>query len=526
VIDFNLEDDTVKGISAAILYEQSNTLIQQVTRDGDGDARDERIPSERFTLHQSAEDVVLPDVVLKEFQGSDIILSRAERRRLGGVRSISPPPELETVSAVRTGEDDDGSSDKENDPRGSQNYQASGRKRRRLDSDSIQERLEPRGDPSSGESFLIDETCLQAPSVSNRPSASGRVQMTSGSTDTLDDILEMSQSPVPLPLSAVHVRPDTSFAPDDLRVSDINHMIQEQLFAQDPPIDHIHTPHPSASATTDADFPFLSRSRAVTEFAQLRSKNLTYDPPAPTEQKTASPHSSEPPVPRTVLPQTLPPNMYDKNTLQLPDNWSGRGDTHRYMASLDIIQKQVLVRCLASQECAIDLIERETLHGVDLIIDSHTAVMFFSLPCLPSQCDALCTKVSDLTWRYSTILIVFEAFSPSLAFVPDHKNEKRISTYSQPVLKSVGRFRRVLAMNGSESIKKLDKACRIQYAFAENVEDAALYTRYFGEIVQDEGGPDPVLWDEREWLDGDVPAVCLFLFLYLPSSSLKWSVFW
>jgi hypothetical protein len=485
------------GLSAAIVSERSNAVIQQVIRDADADAGVDNLTSaETSALNRCAEeDVVLSDIM--ELQSNNVIVSRLDRQRRDGVQCTLPRPVFV---------DDEGG-----------NYQASDHKRRRLNnSDSVQERLEQDTSTPSRESFASAETCSQAPSVVSIDLRAGdRVRMASGNAENTHDILHTSQSTVPLTLSADRVRLDPSCAPDP-RVSDIRHTTQEQqLSVQAASKDNIHAPRPSAPAILYNDIPFLSRARAVVEFAKLRSKNLTYEePPSLPEHGTASPpHSSESSAPRTILPQTLPPEMYDRNTLRLPANWSGRGDTYRYMASLDIIQKRVLVRYLASQECTIDLIERETLRGVDLIIDAHTAVMYFSLPCLPSQCDALYTQVSDLSWRYSNILIVFEAFSPSLAFVPDHQSAKQISTYSQPVLKSVGRFRRGLAMNGSESIKKFDKACSVQYAFAENVNDAALYARYFGEMAQDGGTANSLLWDEREWLGRDVPAVRCFPYL-------------
>ena len=45
------------------------------------------------------------------------------------------------------------------------------------------------------------------------------------------------------------------------------------------------------------------------------------------------------------------------------------------MASLDVIRKLALVRSLGSQEYLVELVERQSLDGVDLILDPHLAII-------------------------------------------------------------------------------------------------------------------------------------------------------
>jgi hypothetical protein len=86
---------------------------------------------------------------------------------------------------------------------------------------------------------------------------------------------------------------------------------------------------------------------------------------------------------------------------------------HKYMASLDFIQKLALVRSLESQECLVDLVERQSLDGVDLILDPQSAIIFISLFILSSQCNKYVERVAAQSWNFHRILVVFEAYPQS-----------------------------------------------------------------------------------------------------------------
>ncbi|KIY44333.1 hypothetical protein FISHEDRAFT_25448, partial [Fistulina hepatica ATCC 64428] len=71
------------------------------------------------------------------------------------------------------------------------------------------------------------------------------------------------------------------------------------------------------------------------------------------------------------------------------------------LACMELIQKRALVRILRSDACAVELVERETLEGVDMILDPHTAIIIFPLLSLPSQCDTLTQRLCEVSWCYA-----------------------------------------------------------------------------------------------------------------------------
>ncbi|EIN14353.1 hypothetical protein PUNSTDRAFT_58072, partial [Punctularia strigosozonata HHB-11173 SS5] len=73
---------------------------------------------------------------------------------------------------------------------------------------------------------------------------------------------------------------------------------------------------------------------------------------------------------------------------------------HRYLASMGLVQKTLVARFLQSHY-AVALIERRDLGGVDLILDHHTAVVYVSLPALPSDHRNLLDMLTSISWRYS-----------------------------------------------------------------------------------------------------------------------------
>ena len=58
----------------------------------------------------------------------------------------------------------------------------------------------------------------------------------------------------------------------------------------------------------------------------------------------------------------------------------------------------LVVRALRSPACSIDLVERDILNGVDLILDPFTAIIFVPLLMLPSQCESVVQQVSYQSW--------------------------------------------------------------------------------------------------------------------------------
>ncbi|KIY74113.1 hypothetical protein CYLTODRAFT_484860 [Cylindrobasidium torrendii FP15055 ss-10] len=201
--------------------------------------------------------------------------------------------------------------------------------------------------------------------------------------------------------------------------------------------------------------------------------------------------------PTTEETPTAPPDIYDSRTLRLPETMALPVEEHLYLVSLDLAQKNVLLRSLRAPDCAVDLVERDTLDGADIIMDAETSVVFASLVTLPSQREVLVERVAQQSWRYSKMLVLFEAYPESRAYKTSDGPET-FNVYTPATLKALGRFRRDL--NLSLACKKMDEKCVVQLAFAANVHEAALFVRYYGDLAAQEDG---TMWGDRAWLDGE-----------------------
>ncbi|TFY68590.1 hypothetical protein EVJ58_g926 [Rhodofomes roseus] len=198
----------------------------------------------------------------------------------------------------------------------------------------------------------------------------------------------------------------------------------------------------------------------------------------------------------------IPAEVLGPDTLCLPESGLRPAAMHRYLASVALLQKRALVRDLSSRECCIDLVEREDLGDADLILDSDTAVAFASLAALPSQVDSMLARLTRLSWRYSHILMVFEAYPNSLSFKSDLGSPRPVPyPFFAAVIKAVKKLRRDLSIAEACQTKKAGSA--IRFAFATSVEEAALYVRYSGDDAEARDTAQGALWGAREWLDFD-----------------------
>ncbi|KAJ3745119.1 hypothetical protein DFH05DRAFT_1120838 [Lentinula detonsa] len=248
--------------------------------------------------------------------------------------------------------------------------------------------------------------------------------------------------------------------------------------------------------------PFHDHSSGIAEFAKLRAKKLRALPSAPEPHKlpSADVESND----GSIASKTAPESIFDRNTLRLPSSDRKLPTTaHWYMASMNLLQKQALVRSLRSEACGIGLVERDTLVDVDLIIDPHTAVIFTNLLALPSQVDTLINTICEQSWRYDDLLVVFEAFVPSMAFKPDSATSAKesLSAYSPPVLKAVRKFRRDISL--AEACEDKREGCRVTTAFADTVKDAAVFARIVGDEAEKRSDPAIGMWVDRVWLNDE-----------------------
>lgn len=252
------------------------------------------------------------------------------------------------------------------------------------------------------------------------------------------------------------------------------------------------TVHQSIRSTT-------GKRRDFDGFLTLRGVRLDESPAAMATEAVADiPETVEAlPVPQPAVTE-VHPDLIDINTLQTTAADPFPVSRHQYLASLDLLQKHALCRCLSDESAAIDLIEREFLGGVDLILDQDTAILFLPLSTLPSECEGLIAGISDISWRYSHILVIFEAFLVSQAFSDCEENRLASFVFTEPILKSVKKLRRSLMIADGVGTKTED--CFLSWAFAKNIEEAARLVRIYGDMAESRDTTGGLLWQERWWL--------------------------
>ena len=235
-------------------------------------------------------------------------------------------------------------------------------------------------------------------------------------------------------------------------------------------------------------------------------------------------------IPTAIIPQAIsaspprnvPPEFLDAHTIRLPDSWDPRAASHWYLANMSVIQKRALLRALRTPECRVHLVERYTLDGVDIIVDPDTAVLFAPLLALPSQVEGLSNHVLRASWRYTHILIILEAFPSGEALTADggdrnstHSVKLTPNAFSPPTLKAVKKLRRLL--NIADGFGSKNAGCKIHWAFANNVGEAAQFVRVFGDLAEERGLMESrhALWGDRGWLQTDEHEVCPRIVLLL-----------
>ncbi|KAL4266739.1 hypothetical protein AB1N83_004047 [Pleurotus pulmonarius] len=234
-------------------------------------------------------------------------------------------------------------------------------------------------------------------------------------------------------------------------------------------------------------------------FAKLRAKKVSEPSEQPQPPTPAPRPASDSQAEVEHEFHGVPEELCDPQTIRLPPVLNPPQTTHRYMASLDVIQKQVLVRSLRGDTALIQLVERESLNGVHLILDPHSAVLLVPLLALPSECDHISTLISQQSWCYSQLLVIFEAYPESLS----HRGHKSsIDAYTPPILKAVKKLRRDLGIAAACETK--NQECGVLWAFADSPQDVAVFVRVFGDSVEASDQSQGVLWGDRSWLSDDV----------------------
>ncbi|KAK2462466.1 hypothetical protein APHAL10511_005436 [Amanita phalloides] len=235
----------------------------------------------------------------------------------------------------------------------------------------------------------------------------------------------------------------------------------------------------------------------IAAFAELRTRTVSLPAKAVSKPPIVQ---SEPNI-SCVRDRTIPSDIFTRTTLQLPPEMKLPNAVHYYMASLDLLQKQMLVRAFRQPECSVTLIERDCLGGADVIIDPFTAVLYRSLFSLPSESEELITHIAKLSWAFRRLLIVLEAYPPAYAIraLDQAIEHSSLYAYTPPILKAIKKLRRGVAMVEADREKR--PSTLVLYSFPNTVQEAAALTRYIGDMAQEADETDGVLWSDRSWLE-------------------------
>lgn len=267
--------------------------------------------------------------------------------------------------------------------------------------------------------------------------------------------------------------------------------------------------------------PKFSGRRLLAHFLALRKnepvtsiKPLSPPPPSPPTSIIDVVEDEQPPLPQ------VPPRLVDNNTLELPPTWPRPLTQHRYLASISFVQKRAIVSQLTSPEiCAVVLVERISLGGPDLILDPHVAMLYLPLEQICVQATEWSDRLCELSWAYTRIVVVFEAYPSSYSYTTmTTTNSRRISekglpnVYTPPVNAAIKKLKRTLAFAEGTNAKSV--GCKIDLVFAKDPGEAARFARVLGDLLDGGGGGQArcvAVWDKREWLYDDAFEVCAVL---------------
>lgn len=252
-----------------------------------------------------------------------------------------------------------------------------------------------------------------------------------------------------------------------------------------------------------ADFLHL---RAGDKFNSGNSEPPVCSPPLPVEEKSINRPSSP--------PREIPPEIVDANTVLLPSNWSCPATNLKYIASMNVLQKTVLLQHL-ELECRVDLVERETseTHGADLIIGVDAVLLYVPLSSLHLSKEKLADRLAVLSWRFELIMVVFEAFSSKTALRPQRLTEGNLTPYAFPpvTIKAIKTLKKLLTVMemipSTVNEKKTAKlpSTVVKYAYARDVLEAAKFAR----LVGDEIGALNAEWLSDEYTQDEKDISCI-----------------
>jgi hypothetical protein len=204
--------------------------------------------------------------------------------------------------------------------------------------------------------------------------------------------------------------------------------------------------------------------------------------------------------------------LIDAHTLVLPSSPLSPATEHYYLASLNTIQKSELVRILSlpgPDSAAVTLIEREHLSGVDLILDSDTAIILVSGPSLPIEHANVIRGLEDVLLEYTHILLLFECYPPSAGWRPRSGHAGTgAKMLTPPFVKAMQNLRRTvtIVLDCDDRLRDTE----ISYAFGLSPHDTAAFIRMFGDEAERRDTSGGLIWGDRAWLvSEESEQVCL-----------------
>jgi hypothetical protein len=190
----------------------------------------------------------------------------------------------------------------------------------------------------------------------------------------------------------------------------------------------------------------------------------------------------------------------------LPESWCEPSEDHYYLGSLDFIQRLGLVEHLRAH-CRVHLVEAETLHGPDVILDSHSCAVFHPIVSLAGTNTEVCKLVVDLAKSFSRILVVLEAFPASKAnYSVEPPQPFTLNILSSIVLHAFQKFVHRLTLATAMLDKREGGDVHVDIVVAGGVSAAARYVRVYGEAcaAREARSCRGVLWGARPWLQTEV----------------------
>ncbi|KAF9517073.1 hypothetical protein BS47DRAFT_1483511 [Hydnum rufescens UP504] len=207
--------------------------------------------------------------------------------------------------------------------------------------------------------------------------------------------------------------------------------------------------------------------------------------------------------------QNVPQELLDLCTLRLPCPWTPPPRLHKYIASLNLIQKRAIVAALSDLQLGDEIED-----GPDIVIDPHAAVLLVPLARLPTIGLGLFKRTQALSWRFDRLMIVFEAYPISHSYVSSFgmkthskkdqpERDMAPDAFGPPVRAALKRLRREISI--AREIGDLCSTSNVDSVFATDPVEAAQYVRLFGDIAEQGCSPHvrEEVWDERLWMSED-----------------------